>query len=195
MDKDLQQHLITLAIGINFGETLLKCSNYDSCSEDMKSIYESGTSKLAQIISQHGWPGESLVGESGSDAAYIIARGAAINPILLKFFVNSLSVAVQNGEGKKSHEAGLMDLIRYYEGKPQLLGLIFDWKESGEFGAEVDDISRANQRRKELGLDTLEAATKLQLVKNQHTNHPKQIRQRKKQLDDWAKNIGWRKAG
>lgn len=194
MNKQLQKELLNLELGIHFCETLFKANHYKRCENDMQLVYSGSSDSLARIVRKNGWPGESLVGEKGAKAAYVIARGAANNPVLMRSFLNALSEAVSKGEAKKVHEAGLMDLIRYYEGKPQLLGLFPDWQENGLLGAEVDDINRANNRRKALGLTTIQAASQEYLKKSERNVPPNNFRAYIQQLDKWASETGWRRA-
>lgn len=194
MLKQIQEELTNLALGVNFCEILLKSQKNDECEKNMASVYKTSTQKLEEMINIYGWPGNLLVGEKGSNAAYSIARGAANKPDLMRFFLDSLSEAVSRGDAKKEHEASLRDLIRYYEGKPQLLGLFFHWKQSGQFGAEVDNIYEVNKRRKALGLETIQTSIRNHLKTIDNDNSPKNIEQYTQQIDEWARRTGWRQA-
>ncbi len=193
MIQRVQKELLNLAQGIHFCEIISKGNPYDHCESNMVMIYERATARLAKIVRHSGWPGIAMVGEDGSHAAYVIARGAANEPDLMRSFLSALSEAVHQGDASKIHEASLMDLIRHYEGKPQLLGLHIDWKENGQLGVEVDDIDRANRYRKELGLGTIQEASRKH-VNQIEKQAPRDIKQYIEHINKWASRAGWRHA-
>ena len=91
-------------------------------------------------------------------------------------------------------EACLQDCILFYQGKPQKYGLMFDWDENGELVANVENVARANERRKSLGLKTL--ANDLLTYKNETKKvgggPPKDFCEHKRLELAWAKRVGWR---
>src|SRR5688572_25877047 len=64
----------------------------------MAEIHRRNADKLEGIISDFGWPGVSLVGEDGSDAAWLILQHAIGNPDLQKRCLPLLQEAVTIGE-------------------------------------------------------------------------------------------------
>ena len=62
-------------------------------------------------------------------------------------------------EATEIQQACLQDRILFNQGKPQKFGMLFDWNENGQLYTEVDDIEQANERRKKLGLKTVQEAT------------------------------------
>lgn len=169
---------------------------YDGYDAGMESIHLQNADRLQQIIQQVGWPGISLVDEEGANAAFLIAQHSISNPSLQRSFLDSLAEAVAAGEAKKLHHACLQDRILFNEGKPQRYGMLFDWSDDGEFTALVDDIDKANQRRKEIGLNTTiqEAAAAHRKEVEKEGGPPKDIPHHRKLANDWAIKVGWKSA-
>jgi hypothetical protein len=124
------------------------CDGYD---EELEALHINNARKLDEIVAEYGWPGKSLSGKDGADAAVIIAQYAISKPILQKRFPEYLESAVAEGEALPVQEACLEDRILFNEGKPQKYGMLFDWNGSGELHTNVDDIALANERRKKPG--------------------------------------------
>ena len=88
----------------------------------------------------------------------------------------------------------MSDRIAVLEGKKQQYGTQFDWDDSGTMNPNpYDDLVKVNQRRKDLGLNTLEEQTAIirQNVQDEHQAPPKDLNIRKKVLTEWRKKAGW----
>ncbi len=152
--------------------------------------------ELDKIIKEHGWPGYSLVGKDGSSAAFRIAKSSIDKPELMKRFLVAIKDAVSKGEASEVQEAILEDCILNHQRKPQFCGIFFDWDEFGDITVNVDDFALANKKRKKLGLATIEedmAKHKSEVAKESGTK-PQDIKDRKRQENDWAKRVGWLQA-
>lgn len=169
---------------------------YDGYSEVLETLHIQHAEEFLRIVNEYGWPGKSLVEKDGATAAFILARNAISKPDLQKQFFKHLQKAVTVGEATAIQEACLQDCILFYQGNPQQCGMFFDWDESGELVANVENIAEANERRKKLGLKTL--AEDLLLHKNEIQQEgggpPRDISEHKRQELAWAKRVGWRNA-
>ncbi len=49
---------------------------YGDYAEEMQQVHEQNAKRLDEIVTEHGWPGVSVVGLEGSRAAWLIAQHA-----------------------------------------------------------------------------------------------------------------------
>jgi hypothetical protein len=112
----------------------------------------SNTRRLKQIVAQHGWPGQSLVGPIGEQAAWLLAQHADHDLAFQQYCLPLLERAVQNQEASPANWAYLIDRVRVAEGHPQVYGTQFH-------GAlrplPIEDATRVDERRAEVGLPPL----------------------------------------
>lgn len=90
--------------------------------------------------------------------------------------------------------AYLTDRIAVFEGSPQLYGTQFDWDENGELSPNsYDDLTKVNQRRNSLGLNSLQDQTEMirTRVKTENQTPPKDFDKRKKDFEQWRRKVGW----
>ena len=105
-----------------------------------------------------------------------------------------LEKAVNENKADPKHLAYLTDRIAVLEGKPQLYGTNFDWDDKGELSPHiVNNINKVNQRRKAIGLDSLEEQTRIirQQAIEENEKPPVESAERKKQYNKWRKKMGW----
>src|SRR5690349_229279 len=57
-------------------------SLYDSYHPRMAEVHRRNAARLPAIIAEHGWPGRSLVGEDGAEAACLVLHHAIGDPPL-----------------------------------------------------------------------------------------------------------------
>ncbi len=82
----------------------------------------SNTDRLREIVSEHGWPGRSLVGEEGAHHAWLIAQHADRQLDFQRQALELLADAVQRGEAAQRDWAYLTDRVRMNEGREQVYG-------------------------------------------------------------------------
>lgn len=112
----------------------------------------------------------------------------------MKTCVELLEVAVNENRADPVSLAYLTDRIAVFEGKPQLYGTQFDWDENGEISPSLfEDLTKINERRKSLGLNTLEEQVQIMSgrVKSENQSPPKDFEERKLDFDKWRKKVGW----
>ncbi|MFI5803354.1 DUF6624 domain-containing protein [Streptomyces sp. NPDC051561] len=77
---------------------------------------------LKRLLSKHGWPGRSLVGEEAAEAALHLALHADHDPGLQRLCLRMLTEAVQRGDAPIRHWAHLHDRCAVGAGHQQEYG-------------------------------------------------------------------------
>ena len=125
----------------------------DDIAAQLQQVDESNTRWLGQLLSARGWPGRTLAGEDGAQAAWLLAQHADHDQVLQRAFLNALRAAVTQGEASPAHLAYLEDRVRVHSGQPQLYGTQFTVT-GIEFGPGlIEDPKRLDQRRADMGLE------------------------------------------
>jgi hypothetical protein len=129
---------------------------------EMEEVHLANAKRLQEIIAQIGYPNIDKVGKEASQAAWLINQPAISRPDLMK---SCLAFAQQEAANKKIDPvpvAFLADRIAMYENRPQSYGTQFMGDENGELiPYPLDDqMDIINQRRKRLGLNSLEERLK-----------------------------------
>ena len=113
----------------------------------------------------------------------------------MKKCVKLLENLVENNTGPITKNlAYLKDRIAVFEGKSQLYGTQFDWNKNGELSPQrFDDLSKVNQRRKSIGLNSISEQTKIirQQAKNENHSPPLDFEKKKRDFDSWRRKVGW----
>ena len=111
--------------------------------------------RLENIIAAYGWPGRSLVGAEGTDAALIIFSHATLDQ--QKSLLPMLREAVAAGQMTASQLARREDSILVNEGKSQIYGTYFVSDSDGHpVLAPVQDPASLEERRRSVGLPSME---------------------------------------
>ena len=120
------------------------------------SVTRAHTTRLGEIIREHGWPTEKAVGRDASRAALFMAIRAAHDPTFQDEALRALRAAHASGQADGESLAMLTDRIRLSRGEPQLYGtqLIL-----GDFDVTlqpIEDEENVDARRAELGMMPLD---------------------------------------
>jgi len=164
--------------------------------EEMANLHNRNAEILNEIIDSIGYPTIDKVGNEGSEAAWLVIQHSIGKPEFMKKCAKLLENAVNKNKANPRNLAYLTDRIAVFEGKPQLYGTQFDWNENGEISPQYfDDLTKVNQRRKSIGLNTLEEQTEIirRRAKNENQTPPADFQRRKKEFDKWRKSVGWKK--
>lgn len=118
--------------------------------------------RLAEIIDEYGWPGSTLVGHDGANAAWLIAQHADADVAFQKRCLQLMEAAPKS-EVELSNVAYLTDRVLVNEQQPQRYGT-----QMGEnFKPQpIEDSENVDQRRAQVGLPPL--AQYLQTAKEQY---------------------------
>jgi hypothetical protein len=110
---------------------------------------------MKQIIEEIGWPTISKVGKAVSNNAWLIIQHADRD---IDFQKHCLSLMKDQSSTEVNYRniAYLTDRILVNSKQPQMYGTQFTEDEKGVFiPREIEDKENVNERRKEMGLDTL----------------------------------------
>lgn len=111
------------------------------------------TARMKEIVKQIGWPTISKVGEKASGDAWLLVQHADRDVEFQKYCLG-LMKAEPTGEVDLGDIAYLEDRVRMNSGQPQLYGTQFRWKGNKSI-QNIEDPEHVEERRKEMGLDTL----------------------------------------
>jgi hypothetical protein len=126
----------------------------------MAATHARNSTRLREILAEHGWPGRSLVGDDGAEAAWSIAQHAVLDVDLQRQALALLEAAAVAGEAEPAHMAMLTDRVRMAGGQPQVYGCIHIGNEQGELVPyAIEDPEHVEARRAAVGLPPLEART------------------------------------
>lgn len=158
----------------------------------MEAVHINNAARLADIIEQYGWPGNSLVGEEGAWAAWLIAQHAIGNPPFMRHCLTLLKQAASNSDVMPWQAAFLEDRIRMYEGKPQIYGTQFQPNNNGELEPySIENPESVNARRLAVGLNTIEERTAELIAQSTRENIPTPP-DLDEQYQQWLYSVGWR---
>jgi hypothetical protein len=121
----------------------------------LEEVQRANTSRLRQIIAVFGWPGTTLVGAKGAQAAWRIALHSIAEPAFMRQCRDAIERASDGGDVPRWQFAIIDDRIRVYEGRPQRYGTQL---RSGPQGLEphpIENAGRVNSMRMQAGLPPL----------------------------------------
>ena len=168
---------------------------FDGYHPRMAEVHRQNAEKLSHMIERFGWPGNSLVGEEGATAAWLVLQHAIGNPDLQRRCLPLLEKAVESNDIPAYQFACLADRICVFEGRPQRYGTQFDWDDSGLMSPHpLLDAGRVDEYRQSVGLGPL--AEKIEEMRARTAaegrTFPENFRQRQKDRADWERSVGWR---
>jgi hypothetical protein len=114
------------------------------------------TEELFRIVTEHGWPGSSMVGEDGCRAAWLLAQHAGkVDGETQRLCEFALATAVVAGDAKPGQLAALRDRIALEAGERQLYGTHLEPDgDSWRAVRGLDDEAAVDERRRALGLNS-----------------------------------------
>lgn len=164
MNEELRAELIQMAKeDQETRDELLRSGNLPKhgYAKEMKRIHERNNARMREIIEQYGWPGQSLVGEDGCEAAWLIVQHAVLEPLFQRQCLPLLEQAVAAGEAPGWQLAYLTDRVLMHEGKEQIYGTQYLPVEGGKSVLyKTADAENVDARRQAVGLASLEENTK-----------------------------------
>ena len=124
----------------------------DEVAEEWHRVDTDNTRWLADLVATRGWPGHTLAGTDGAEAAWLLAQHADRDPELQRTFLEALRGAVADGEASPANLAYLEDRVRVHDGRPQLYGTQFTVTDGELRPSPIEDPERLDERRAEAGL-------------------------------------------
>ena len=114
------------------------------------------TARLLEIVEEHGWPGQSLVGEAACQGAFFVIQHGDL--ALQKRFLPVLREATAAGELQSTNLPLLEDRVRMLEGEKQLYGTQLTRGADGKPTLwPIEDEAQVEARRAAVGLEPLDA--------------------------------------
>jgi hypothetical protein len=110
---------------------------------------------LNGVISEWGWPGSSLVGDDGAQAAWLLAQHSDHDPAFQRVCLDLLTVAAARGDASQSHLAYLTDRVLLKEDGKQVYGTQFTYGPNGPEPQPIEDPQGVDERRAAIGLEPL----------------------------------------
>ncbi len=132
-----------------------------SIREEIKAIDADNCRWLTQIVDKHGWPGRTLVGPDGANAAFLLVQHADGDVTLQEKCLCSMQAAPK-GEVSPADFALLTDRVRLAKGQKQLYGSQVEAREGRwQVRGEVEQPETLNHRRRKMGLPPIEEYLRL----------------------------------
>jgi hypothetical protein len=113
------------------------------------------TARMRHIIEAHGWPRIDLVGEDGSQAAWLLVQHADADPQFQSRCLRLLTEAVNAGQAASAHLAYLTDRVAVAEGRPQTYGTQVRTDRGRPEPFPLTDPAGTDARRATVGLPPL----------------------------------------
>ena len=155
-DQEIRKKLI--ASGIKHPDSALVAK--------MRDLDAAHVARLKELIQEHGWPGRSLVGADGGNAAFLIVQHA--DHATQEEMLSLVEAAYRAGDLDGQDYALLLDRVLVGRGEPQLYGTQVrppdQWQQGQPTPYPIRDEERVDERRASMGLPPL--AEYLSLVKD-----------------------------
>jgi len=118
----------------------------------MTRIDAENTAWMKEVLDKHGWPGFSMVGKDGDQAAWLLIQHAP-DVTFQKRCQELLTAAVEKGDSSPVDLAYLTDRVLMREGKPQIYGTQF-MEFNGQMKPHpIEDEANVDSRRAKVGLE------------------------------------------
>jgi len=123
--------------------------------------------RIRDIVAEHGWPGRSMVGSDGANAAFLLLQHSG--PDIQRECLAALRDAVAGGDANPEHLAAVSDRIELESGELQIFGTHLALDDDGAHIPLVGviDPDDLDDRRTQLGLQPWAAYIE-QLKQGQH---------------------------
>ncbi len=162
--------------------------------EGMQALHHKSAEILDEIIGHIGYPTAEKVGKEAADAAWIVIQHAIARPDFMRKCLKLLEDSNPETRVGKINIAYLSDRIAVFEGRPQLYGTQFDWDDNGNLSPNIyDDLNKVNERRKSLGLNSLD--DQIISIRNRAQKEgqqpPSNLKERNEEMEAWKKSVGW----
>lgn len=122
--------------------------------DEVVRIDQANTQWLSHVVDLHGWPGQSLVGQQGAAAAWLLAQHADREPGFQRRCLE-LMTAMPAGEVEPGHIAYLTDRVLLAEGASQIYGTQMGQVDGAYQPCDLADPENVDERRASVGLQPL----------------------------------------
>jgi uncharacterized protein DUF6624 len=129
-------------------------AEYEKLGAAVKKADQENTKRLSDIIDEHGWPANSLVGRDGSHAAWLLVQHADADLKLQRKCLD-LMAKLPKAEVSQTDLAYLTDRVLLAEGKKQIYGTQFTSSGGKWEPRPLEDAANVDKRRAKVGLQPL----------------------------------------
>ncbi len=125
----------------------------------MAEVDRRNTTRLKELVGNHGWPTVLLAGSDGARSAWLLVQHADHDPSWQQHCLQLMEAHKDTGQVSRADTAYLTDRVLVNDGKPQVYGTQFHSVGGHRRPRPIRNPERVDQRRKEMGLITLEEYT------------------------------------
>lgn len=123
--------------------------------ERMLTVDTANTAWLEGVVATRGWPGRSLVGADGGNAAFLLVQHADRDTAFQAHVLPLLERAYAAGEAEGQQVALLTDRLAVARGEPQVYGSQADITDGRVVLRPIGDSADVDARRARIGLPPL----------------------------------------
>lgn len=130
-------------------------AEFDQIGRAIEKADRKNTERMKEIVAEHGWPGKSLVGMDGANAAWLLVQHADRDLAFQKECL-ALMRAMPSGEIEPKNVAYLTDRTLTAEKQQQLYGTQLVPTPEGDLQPlPIEDEAKIDERRASMGLEPL----------------------------------------
>jgi len=107
---------------------------------------------MHDIVTKYGWPGKSLVGEDGANAAWLLVQHADKDLAFQKDVLAKMEPMAKTEEVSPTDYGYMWDRIAVAEHRPQRYGTQFNDKQEPQ---PIEDEAHVDERRASIGLPSM----------------------------------------
>jgi hypothetical protein len=122
---------------------------------ELRALDGRNLARMKEIVRRFGWPGLSLVGKDGSQAAWLLVQHADSDVAFQKQCLALIVAAVEKGEALPEHRAYLTDRVRVAEKQKQVYGTQFHEVNGRQEPFPIENEADVDRRRREIGLPSM----------------------------------------
>jgi len=136
----------------------------------MVAVDSGNTAWVSGVLARWGWPGRSLVGSDGTNAAFLLVQHADRDTVVQVRGLSLLERAYRAGEASGQQLALLTDRVAAARGKPQVYGTQADIRDGRVRLKPIADSAGVDARRAAVGLPPLREYVRV--LDSVYTAHP-----------------------
>lgn len=123
------------------------------------SVFAANERRLKNIFERYGYPGFDLVGQKGSNHFWLMTQHCDKDVAFQEKVLEAMKAQVARHNADPKNFAYLADRVRINTGKKQLYGtqVTYNTDSCQAVAKPLEDSLNVNKRRKEIGLEPLEA--------------------------------------
>jgi hypothetical protein len=171
------------------GELAANGTLFEGYHPRMQAVHQEHARRLRHMITQFGWPTETMVGQEGAKAAWLIAQHSIAEPDFMRQCRKLLEDASNQGEVPRWQFAFIDDRIRIFEGRPQRYGTQLCEKDGVLQACALEDPLNIDRLRQEAGLPPLTDI--IERARSSPPPAPKDQLAKDSQERAWRREVGW----